>query len=270
MSKTAKPSTGAGSEPLVPDPIELMRERGKSPELAGALAWLIPGAGHIYAGFLIKGLGGMVFVLGLFFWGLLLSRGESVSLRKEGGHEYAFLAQLGAGGPTLLGLAYNHEKIPGLRYDPPDVSDPNQVEAYAARLPGNDAGLLFTMIAGLLNLLLISDALNGVPGAMTRRIEEKRRERRLAALREELAAERAAAAKAAEPEAKATEPEPEPEPDKTEPEPDKTETASDKTESDKTETETEASESEAGEKATEPKTTPEPAAAAETPTEGDA
>jgi len=194
VSKTKQAEAKKSPEPLVPDPIEQMKERGKSPELAGALAWLLPGLGHMYAGFWVKGLGGLVFVFGLFAWGVILSGGEAVSLRKEGGHEYAFLAQLGAGGPTLLGLSYNHNKIPGLHYDPPDVSDPEHVEEFAARLPDNDTGLLFTMIAGLLNLLLVSDALNGVPGAMSRRIDDKRRERRLAALREELAEERAAKA----------------------------------------------------------------------------
>ena len=174
------------------DPVEAMRLRGKSPELAAVLAWLIPGAGHLYAGHLIKGLGAVVLVLGLYVSGLVASRGDAVSLRAEVGHEYAFLAQVGAGLPTALGLAYSHGRLPKLQ--PPDLSHPSLLEdpAYAARLGDVDTGLLFTMIAGLLNLLLIHDALNGVPGALGRRVEERRRRERLDALRAEVLAARQA------------------------------------------------------------------------------
>src|SRR5690606_5618993 len=103
--------------------------------------------------------------------------------------------QIGAGGPTALGLAYNHGKLPAFLARPPErphVEDP----AYAARLPDLDTGLLFTMVAGLLNLLLMHDVLSGVPGGLARRREEERRRRRREALRAELAAEQAAAAQA--------------------------------------------------------------------------
>ncbi len=43
------------------------------------------------------------------------------------------------------------------------------------------------MIAGLLNLLLVHDALGGVPGGLMRRREEKKRRERHDALRAELA-----------------------------------------------------------------------------------
>lgn len=199
MSDKATQDEAKPAEASQPDPIQQMRERGKSPELAAVLAWLIPGSGHLYAGFRVKGIGALVFVLGLFTWGLLLSRGDAVSLRKDNGHEYAFLAQIGAGLPTLVGLAYNHEKIPGFKPEWPDINDPADSDRYAARLPDNDTGLLFTMIAGLLNLLLIHDALNGVPGGIARREEEERRKRRIAALRKELEEERSKqAAEAAE------------------------------------------------------------------------
>ena len=169
------------------DPVEAMRLRGKSPEVAALLAWLIPGAGHLYAGYRIKGTGGLVLLLGLFLTGLFCSGAEAVSLRPEGGHEYAFVAQVGAGLPTLLGLAYTHGKLPGSPAEAPDHRTPE----YAARLPAIDTGLLLTMVAGLLNLLLIHDALSGVPGGRARRRDELMRRRRLDALRAELAAETA-------------------------------------------------------------------------------
>ncbi|MGE0710685.1 MAG: DUF6677 family protein [Planctomycetota bacterium] len=187
---------------IVPDPLAEMRARGKSPELAGLLAWLIPGAGHIYAGYPIKGLGALVLILGLFVAGVGISRGECVSLREPGGHRFAFVGQIGAGLPTFAALAYNHDKLPGLHpgfLELVDAPGGVQAPAYAAQLPRNDTGLLFTMIAGLLNLLLVHDAMSGVPGAINRRIMEERRRRRLEKLRAELGAEAAAAAPAAEP-----------------------------------------------------------------------
>lgn len=195
MSGAATPPTtpDPGADELFVDPADLMRKRGKSPELGAFLAWMVPGAGHLYAGHLVKGVGGLVLVLGLFVAGLALSRGDAVSLREVGGHEYAFLAQIGAGGPTALGLAYNHGKLPAFLVDPPEYPD-FEDPAYAARLPDLDTGLLFTMVAGLLNLLLIHDVISGVPGGLARRREEERRRRRREALRAELAAEQATAA----------------------------------------------------------------------------
>jgi hypothetical protein len=192
VSKTDKPPPKL----LVPDPIQAMRESGKSPELAGLLAWLIPGAGHIYAGYKVKGIGAMILVLGLFVVGVGTSRGECVSLRDPQGHKFAFMGQIGAGLPTFLALAYNHDKIPGLHPGFLELLErPGGVEApeFAAQLPRNDTGLLFTMIAGLLNLLLVHDAISGVPGAIGRRVQDERRRRKLEKLRVELSTEAAQA-----------------------------------------------------------------------------
>jgi hypothetical protein len=184
-SPTTPPPAGNGSngpeEPL--DPIDAMRARGKHPEVAAVLAWLIPGTGHLYAGHPIKGLVSLVLILGMFLAGLWVSRCEAVSLDGEMGHPYAFLGQVGVGLPTGLALAYTHGKLP---WKPDREGDDWQSPAYVARLPQVDTGLLLTMIAGLLNLLLIHDALNGIPGALHRRLEDDRQRRRLDALRAEL------------------------------------------------------------------------------------
>lgn len=170
-------------EAQAPDPARAMRERGKSPELAALLAWLVPGSGHLYAGHPVKGIAALVCVLGLHLAGLFLSRMEAVSLDKEEGHPYAFLAQIGVGLPTLVALGYTHGHLPGLPPARPDYQDAE----YVARLPDVDTGLLFTMIAGLLNLLLVHDALSGVPGALVRRLEEERQRERLDAIKAEQA-----------------------------------------------------------------------------------
>lgn len=181
----AEPAEAVGA----PDPVEAMRLRGKIPELAAVLAWLIPGLGHLYAGYPIKGAAALVLLFGMHVAGLVVSRGDCVSLDQEHGHPYAFVAQLGAGLPTGVALAYAHGKLP---WQPPplEVHDPEYVD----RLPDVDAGLLFTMVAGLLNLLLIHDLLCGVPGAALRRAEEARLARRLEALKAELRREAAAGA----------------------------------------------------------------------------
>ena len=132
----------------------------------------------------------MVLLTGLFGAGLFLSHWEAVSLDPETGHRLAFATQAPAGLPTGLALAVHKGWILGV--DPPAspterVRDPD----YIAQLPHNDTGLLFTMIAGLLNLLLIHDALSGCPGGAMRRAEEAARRKRLDALRDELAAEQA-------------------------------------------------------------------------------
>jgi hypothetical protein len=169
------------------DPIDAMRARGKHPELAALFGWLIPGAGHLYAGHALKGGLSLVLVLGMYVAGLAISRCEAVSLDGELGHPYAFMAQIGVGLPTGLALAYSHERLPWK----PDRSEGYWSRPeYVAQLPAIDTGLLLTMIAGLLNLLLIHDALNGIPGAIQRRAEEARQRRRLEALKEELRRER--------------------------------------------------------------------------------
>ncbi len=180
------------------DPIDVMRARGKHPEIAALLAWLLPGSGHIYAGHRIKGLVSMVLITGTFLAGLWVSRCEAVSLQGEMNHPYAFIGQVGVGLPTGLALAYSHGKLPWK----PDRGEGYFGEAeYVARLPDVDTGLLLTMVAGLLNLLLIHDALNGIPGALQRRLEESRQRRRLEAMRAELERERAGASPDAPPSA---------------------------------------------------------------------
>jgi len=173
---------------LAPDPIEAMRERGKKPEIAGGLAWLIPGAGHFYAGHKVKGVLAFVLIGGLFLAGVVRSRGECVSLRKPDGHQFAFMAQVGAGLPTLAALAFDAEKIPGLTPGYKEILRSDH-EEYSLQVPRSETGLLFTMIAGLLNMLLVWDALSGVPGGTQRRINEARRKRKLDALREEIGAQ---------------------------------------------------------------------------------
>jgi hypothetical protein len=159
-----------------------LRARGRYTELAALLAFLVPGLGHIYLGRRAKGAIAFVVLTGLFGWGIGISRGECVSLAvdEESGHRYAFIAQVGAGLPVAFALLNTHAYevkhalgIPAER--PPEVSSRFSDETYIERLPKLDEGLLYTMIAGLLNLLLIYDAFLGAPGGALRPRDEAAR-----------------------------------------------------------------------------------------------
>jgi len=181
------PPPPTAAEPAAPDPVveslstrwvAQLRARGKHPELAAFLAFLIPGLGHVYLGKVLQGAISFLFLVGLFAGGVLLSKGECVSLDKTNGHPYAFFAQVGAGLPCGLALLYSHtyevKKALGMEAERP--AEPNvESDEYVKNLPKMDEGLLYTMIAGLLNLLLIHDALMGSPGSALRAEDEKRR-----------------------------------------------------------------------------------------------
>ncbi|MEZ6184209.1 MAG: DUF6677 family protein [Planctomycetota bacterium] len=176
-------------DPLILDAQQAMRDRGRIPEVAGVLGWLVPGLGHLYGGFPKKGAVSMVLVLGLYLSGLGLSRGDAVALHGNLSHPIAFVAQVGAGLPTGLAYLRSRGKLPGFRSTPiEELEDEDYFRSreFISQLPGIQTGLLFTMIAGLLNLLLAYDAFRGSPGAVARHLEEARFDVRLARLREEL------------------------------------------------------------------------------------
>ncbi|GIW73030.1 MAG: hypothetical protein KatS3mg102_2572 [Planctomycetota bacterium] len=113
--------------------------RRPHPWLSLVLAWLVPGAGHWLLGQRWRGVSFFVLLVMTFAFGWGASAGHAVSLEH---HPVAFWLQLPAGGPMLLALGF----APGLAVPPPEV---------VARL---DLALTFTMVAGLLNLLLVHDA----------------------------------------------------------------------------------------------------------------
>ena len=138
---------------------------------AGLLAWLVPGLGHLYLGRRFKGLAFLILINGLFLSGWIMSRGEAMSLHERDGHRYAFVLQVGAGGPTALSLLWTHlpDIAGGFEAEAmEDYADARQEQwekpEYIARLPELDTGLLFTMVAGLLNLLVVFEAATGAIG----------------------------------------------------------------------------------------------------------
>lgn len=122
------------------------------------LAWLLPGAGHWYIGQRGKAL---VFCFGLvllFATGVLLTNGYCVDLDL---HFYSFLLQVFEGALALAALA----------------APPLGPQLPASRL--SDLGMLLTLVAGALNVLLIADALyrsGAAPGEQDRPRGGKKRD----------------------------------------------------------------------------------------------
>jgi hypothetical protein len=163
----------------------------KDPVLAAFLAWLIPGLGHAYQGRWAKAGLFAVCILGTFIYGAYLGSDNRYGWARvvyfswrEGDRRLPYLCQVGIGLPALPALvqAYrmgNQDRVwfggfmapPRLpsaeaRAFQPNANDPNQDQPTADDLqkemtPGYGMGEVYTMIAGLLNVLAIYDAWGG-------------------------------------------------------------------------------------------------------------
>lgn len=160
----------------------------KDPLLAGALAWLLPGAGHWYQGRRSKAVLFFVCILGIFFYGLYLGEGRVVyaSMRPED-RRFPYFCQVGAGLPALPALVQAYRVKNGKEpltlgpWDrfmvPPSLTQhldndgvlvpatadgPKEIDDLQKRLNRYfELGTVYTMVAGLLNVLAIYDAWGG-------------------------------------------------------------------------------------------------------------
>lgn len=152
----------------------------KNPGVAALLAWLWPGAGHLYQGRTAKGVLFMVCILGTFIFGLTIGQGHVVyASLKPNDRRLPYLCQVGVGLPALPALVQANRvrrgqkpfEIFGIQdfMAPPEVHDRWQPGAVPDELSQRhertaamfEMGTLFTMIAGLLNVLAIYDAFAG-------------------------------------------------------------------------------------------------------------
>jgi hypothetical protein len=146
----------------------------RSPVVAAVSAWLWPGAGHLYQRRYGKGVLFMVCILSCYFFGLALADGHVVYASwTKGDRRWQYFCQLGVGAPALPALVQQHrirqgkEPLLGDFMAPPrhiaptpdlrdDLSDLHlQYHAYF------NLAELYTMIAGLLNVLAVYDAYAG-------------------------------------------------------------------------------------------------------------
>jgi hypothetical protein len=112
------------------------------------LAWVWPGLGHLFLRRRGKALVLMAAILALFVLGVSMS--SSLELHVGFEDPLAFLlslAQMGAGAPYLLA------RLMGMGADPELV-----------RAPSYEYGNTFTAVAGLLNVLVMLDALDTARG----------------------------------------------------------------------------------------------------------
>jgi len=145
----------------------------KNRHLAALLAWLWPGAGHIYQRRVGKGILFMACIVSTYFFGLALGEGRVVYASYDAGHKrYPFLCQIGVGIPSLGAVAQAvakkqwHAPLFGLSwmYPPDTISEEkaDELSSWQEELHAFfEMGTLYTMIAGLLNMLVIYDAWAG-------------------------------------------------------------------------------------------------------------
>jgi TM2 domain-containing membrane protein YozV len=157
----------------------------RNPWIAGILAWLWPGAGHLYQGRYGKGLLFMGCVLSIFVMGLILGQGRVVYAMNEPGQvavvprgglngtlaRLAALAplpywlQAGVGLPAMPALVQRwqaqrfQQPIFGEFMAPPRAGELRIWQRELAQR--YDMGVLYTMIAGILNFFAIWDACAG-------------------------------------------------------------------------------------------------------------
>jgi hypothetical protein len=144
----------------------------KDPLVAGGLAWFWPGAGHLYQGRIAKGVLFMVCILATFAYGQYLGRGRVVFVYNRNFQperfRWPYLCQFWVGLPALPAIVqarrtpkFGEEMFsPAKWYMPPENLDEfDSLHKHLHRL--FELGTVFTMIAGLLNVLAIYDAVGG-------------------------------------------------------------------------------------------------------------
>ena len=146
----------------------------RNPVVAALWAWIWPGAGHMYQRRYAKGTLFMVCVLGIYFFGLSMCSGHVVYASwRESDKRWQYICQLGVGAPALPALVQSHQvrnnRKPfgnGFMAPPPVISADANVADDLSDLHLQyhtffEMGTLYTMIAGLLNVLAIYDAFAG-------------------------------------------------------------------------------------------------------------
>jgi len=163
VAKTASPNkpTPAGIDPSID-----LKDR----YLAAFLAWLVPGLGHFYQRRTAKGVLFCVMILSTFCYGLVLGKGRVV-YASFGPQEYRlhYLSQIGAGLPALPALVQWQRARSGKAplfgesrfMATPDYERGELAELHLKLNRRWELGSVFTMIAGLLNFLVIYDAFAG-------------------------------------------------------------------------------------------------------------
>jgi uncharacterized protein DUF6677 len=139
----------------------------RDPYFAALLAWAVPGAGHLYQRRYAKGILFLACILGTYFFGLALGEGKVVYASwNQVDRRWQYPLQLGVGLPAAPAVV---QSMVVRRGNPPlwsglmaPPANPEQLSDWHRRLNIRfELGTLYTMIAGLLNVLAIWDAYGG-------------------------------------------------------------------------------------------------------------
>lgn len=154
----------------------------KDPLFAAFLAWLLPGLGHLYQRRTAKGILFMACVLGTFAFGLCIGQGrvvyadrvpDEVGFPRSVLYRWRIVCQMGVGLPAMPALVQairverNKEPLFWGFMAPPttrtaDDGMGDELDALHRRLGRyHEVGSIYTVIAGLLNVLVIYDAWKG-------------------------------------------------------------------------------------------------------------
>lgn len=164
------------------DPEDLIEIELHNPWIAGALAWVLPGLGHVYQGRVGKGLLFFICIMGTFVYGWYMSGGKAVyaAVDWEQQYRWQYLCQLGVGLPSTPMLwqrrnatSVNSEESEFMAPPSPQSTEwrdysgnisiqPNELAYWNVKHhPYFEIGTVYTVIAGLLNVLVICDAAAG-------------------------------------------------------------------------------------------------------------
>jgi len=116
-------------------------EKDRSPVAALALGWVLPGAGHAYAGRWGKAVLFFSLITALMVAGLVIGKGTNILPNR-----LWYAAQVCAGGPAIA-LTPISQYLAGANGSNIDWADPL-----------HEMGTLYTAVAGFLNLLVMMDA----------------------------------------------------------------------------------------------------------------
>jgi hypothetical protein len=168
----------------------------KDPVLAAFLAWLVPGLGHLYQERTAKAILYFVCIMGTFTYGCYLGGSTKIGWARvvyfqwdQEDKRLALLCQAGIGLPVLPAMVQAYRGGEGREplwrgFMAPPRSGPSwQFEGQPERATLNDLnfhlraffelGTVFTMIAGLLNVLAIYDAFAGPVFPEEKKAEEE-------------------------------------------------------------------------------------------------
>lgn len=164
MAKTQAAADSTKGNLVVADgePLDL-----RNRNVAAVLAWLLPGAGHFYQRRYFKSAIFSVCILSSFVIGMFVSGGRCVYASwNETEKRWQYVLQAGIGLPALPAalqawrLRGNEPVLWGGFMAPPTGA--HQLDKWNHdTASGFDMGTLYTMIAGLLNVLVVFDAYSG-------------------------------------------------------------------------------------------------------------